>query len=76
MRLRVQPCPGGVTQDTKRERAHATTAVTVWYTPSDTVQPTARGGFGEQHWQRLVALKRRYDPENVFRLNANVPPPG
>jgi len=25
-------------------------------------------------WQRLAAIKRDYDPENLFRLNQNIPP--
>jgi hypothetical protein len=26
------------------------------------------------HWDRLVALKKKYDPENRFRLNHNIQP--
>jgi FAD/FMN-containing dehydrogenase len=33
-----------------------------------------RRSFGEETWQRLVALKRQYDPHNVFHLNHNIPP--
>jgi FAD binding domain/Berberine and berberine like len=27
-------------------------------------------------WDRLVAIKQRYDPSNLFRLNHNIPPAG
>ncbi len=27
-----------------------------------------------EHWDRLVAVKTHYDPENFFRLNQNIPP--
>lgn len=33
-----------------------------------------RAAFGPKKWPRLVALKRRYDPDNVFRHNQNIPP--
>lgn len=35
-----------------------------------------RSAYAPQTWDRLVALKRRYDPDNVFRLNTNIPPQG
>ena len=33
-----------------------------------------RAAYGEPAFRRLAALKRRYDPDNAFRLNQNVPP--
>lgn len=33
-----------------------------------------REAYGEQTWARLVALKRRVDPDNRFHLNQNVDP--
>jgi FAD/FMN-containing dehydrogenase len=33
-----------------------------------------RATFGEEKFGRLMALKARYDPENVFALNLNIPP--
>jgi FAD/FMN-containing dehydrogenase len=33
-------------------------------------------GFDADVWERLVALKDQYDPNNMFRFNQNIPPSG
>ena len=33
-----------------------------------------RASYADDVWPRLVAAKRRWDPDNVFHLNANIPP--
>jgi FAD/FMN-containing dehydrogenase len=33
-----------------------------------------RAAYPGSTWTRLAAIKARYDPDNVFRLNQNVPP--
>ena len=34
----------------------------------------ARTVYGDAKYERLVALKRKWDPDNVFRLNQNIQP--
>jgi len=41
---------------------------------SDEGEAGARAAYPGATWDRLAAIKARYDPGNVFRLNANVPP--
>jgi FAD/FMN-containing dehydrogenase len=33
-----------------------------------------REAYPDPTWDRLMAIKRRYDPTNLFRLNQNIPP--
>jgi FAD/FMN-containing dehydrogenase len=43
------------------------------YVDSDVTMAGYRENYGA-NFERLVALKGKYDPNNLFRLNANVPP--
>jgi FAD/FMN-containing dehydrogenase len=48
--------------------------VYVNFTSDDTTDRVRSGAYGPETWKRLVALKQKYDPTNLFRLNANIPP--
>jgi FAD/FMN-containing dehydrogenase len=44
------------------------------YMPPDEPLERVRAAFGAEAFERLQALKRRYDPANVLRRNQNIPP--
>lgn len=41
----------------------------------DEGRDSIRAAYGEDTFARLAALKKQYDPTNLFRLNQNIPPP-
>jgi FAD/FMN-containing dehydrogenase len=62
----------GLAEDLK---PHVVDGVYLNYT-SDEGEDRVRSSYGEEKYARLVALKDRYDPTNVFRLNQNIKPSG
>ena len=52
---------------------HSTAGIYLNFT-SDEGDERVRAMYGKERYAKLVALKDRYDPDNVFRLNQNVSP--
>jgi FAD/FMN-containing dehydrogenase len=52
-------------------RPHSTGASYLNFTPE---ADRVRTAYGAQKYERLVALKDKYDPDNLFRLNQNITP--
>ena len=44
------------------------------FIPADEGEAKLRASYGDEKFERLIALKDKYDPDNVFALNQNIPP--
>ena len=42
----------------------------------DDSEAVMRASYGDANYERLVDVKTKYDPTNLFRLNQNIPPKG
>jgi FAD/FMN-containing dehydrogenase len=69
-------------QDAPRHEQWATAAMKAMGQGDDSVyvnflgiEPSrVRAAYPTRTWERLRQVKRQYDPENLFRVNQNVPP--
>jgi hypothetical protein len=55
-------------------RRHQTGETFVNFMEVDPAEERVRAAYPSEDWERLVALKDRYDPGNLFRFNRNIPP--
>jgi FAD/FMN-containing dehydrogenase len=74
----TDPTPGDAHTEWARRssaamRPFATGGVYVNYLSAEG-DDRVRAAYGPSKYDRLVALKRRYDPTNLFRMNQNIPP--
>ena len=49
-------------------------AAYVNYLNDDATADEVKGAYGGEKYRRLRTLKAKYDPQNVFRFNQNIPP--
>ena len=52
---------------------HSTGGVYVNYMSNDEADRVG-AAYGSRHYERLAAIKKKYDPDNLFRLNQNIAP--
>ena len=69
-----RPCKSGVAANGRWIEASRPRVGYANYMQADEPIERVRAMFAEGAFDRLQALKRRYDPDNVLRRNQNIPP--
>lgn len=62
------------TRDVRADLQPWATGATYLNFIGDEGQDRVVAGFGRENYERLAAIKARYDPDNVFHLNHNITP--
>jgi FAD/FMN-containing dehydrogenase len=65
---------GRITRLIEETRPYQTGRTFVNFMEEDPPGDRVRAAYTPEDWERLVALKDRYDPHNLFRFNRNIPP--
>jgi hypothetical protein len=66
---------GHIARVTEATREHQTGETYVNFMELDAAgEERVRAAYPPEDWERLVALKDRHDPGNLFRFNRNIPP--
>jgi hypothetical protein len=53
---------------------YVSAAVYTNHMTADETMDRVRNGYGNTKFEKLAVLKARYDPDNFFNLNHNIPP--
>jgi hypothetical protein len=53
---------------------YVSTAVYTNHMTADETIDRVRDGYGKEKFEKLAVLKAKYDPDNFFHLNHNIPP--
>jgi FAD/FMN-containing dehydrogenase len=55
-------------------RPFSSGGVYVNFLSADDGEDRVQAAYGAKKFERLVRLKRKYDPQNLFRMNKNIKP--